>query len=119
MKFRRKARTVRRSGFARKAKARRSGKASVSPMKVILAGGLYGAGRSYLVNLAAPITGMLGVAGGFADELVLGAAGYYLAKKGKGMLKNVGLAMLYTESFSAGSQLIGGSMSGGSNGGAF
>lgn len=85
-------------------------------MKVILPAALYGAGRQYLVNLAQPVTSMIPM-GEYADEAVLGIAGYLLAKKGRGFLKNIGVSMLTIEAASLGSGLIGGKMGGSSNGG--
>jgi hypothetical protein len=111
-RFRRKAR---RSGFRMKRRSHRSG-GSVSPLKIVLPALAYGAGRQYLVNLAAPLTSMIPL-GAYADEAVLGVGGYLLAKKGRGMLKNVGVAMLTIEAANLGSQLIGGSGGGSSGGG--
>lgn len=110
-RFRRRSRSVRRFGMKAH---RRSGKSGVSPIKVILPAALYGAGRQYLVNLAQPLTSKIPL-GAYADEAVLGVAGYFLAKKGKGFLKNVGISMLTIEAASLGSGLVGG-MGGGSSG---
>ncbi len=111
-RFKRRARA---RSFGRKAH-RRSGRSSgITPMKIIIPAAIYGAGRQYLVNLAAPLTSKIPL-GQYADEAVLGVAGYMLAKKGKGFLKNVGISMLTIEAASLGSGLIGG-MGGGSNGG--
>jgi len=85
-------------------------------MKIILPAALYGAGRQYLVNLAAPLTSMIPL-GAYADEAVLGVGGYLLAKKTRGLLHNVGIAMLTIEAASLGSQLVGGKIGGGSAGG--
>jgi len=99
-------------------RARRSGKTGVSPMKIILPAALYGAGRQTLVNLAAPVTSMVPL-GQFADEAVLGIAGYLLAKKGRGFLRNVGISMLTIEAASLGSGLIGSGAGISTNGGGF
>jgi len=103
-RFKRKAR---RSGFrfGKRRSSRRS--SSGSPLKTILPAALYGAGRQYAVNLATPITSMLPL-GNYADEAVLGVAGYFMAKKGKGIIKDIGHSMLIVEAASVGSQLIGG-----------
>lgn len=111
-RFRRKAKHSFRFG---KRRSHRSGGKSVSPLKIIIPAAIYGAGRQYLVNLAAPLTAMIPL-GAYADEAVLGIGGYFLAKKGKGMLKNVGVAMLTIEAASLGSQIMGGGGSS-SNGG--
>jgi hypothetical protein len=106
-----------RSRFGRKSRhSRSSGRSNV--MSVLLPAVIYGAGRQYLVNLAQPLTSKIPL-GAYADEVVLGGAGYLLAKKGRGMLKNVGLAMLTIEAASLGSGLIGGGLGGSSSGGAF
>jgi len=92
---------------------------STNPLKIVIPAAIYGAGRQYLVILAKPLTSMVPL-GQYADEAVLGTAGYLLAKKGKGMLKNVGTAMLTIEAASLGAGLVGGSGgSSGGNGGAF
>lgn len=74
-------------------------------MSTVLPAVAYGAGRGYLVNLASPLTSRLPL-GNFADELVLGTAGYFMAKKGRGLVRNAGLAMLTVESASLGSQIV-------------
>ncbi len=111
-KFRRKAR---RSGF-RKIRRSHSRKSGVSLTGSILPAALYGAARPYISNLVAPVTSSLGAAGGYADNLVLGGIGYFAAKKGRGMIKSVGHAMLLIEAASIGSELSGG-MGGSSNAG--
>jgi len=78
----------------------------------------YGAGRQTIVNLASPITSRIPL-GQYADEAVLGAAGYFMAKKGRGVVKDLGMAMLTVEAASLGSQLIGGFTGGNNSGGAF
>jgi len=106
----------RRGGFRIGRRSRRSGNKSISPMKIVLPAAIYGAGRQYLVNLAAPVTSMVPL-GAYADEAVLGIGGYLLAKKTRGMLRNIGVAMLTIEAASLGSQLIKGSPVGGTSGG--
>jgi hypothetical protein len=87
-------------------------------MGSVLPAAVYGAARPYVSNLVAPITGALGAAGGYADNLVLGGIGYFAAKKGRGMIKSVGHAMLLIEAAQIGAELSGG-IGGGSTGGAF
>jgi len=115
-KFRRKGRRF----GARKARSYRRSHGGMNPTKLILGGAIYGAGRQSLVNLAQPLTSMLPM-GQYADELVLGTAGYFMAKKGRGIFKDAGMAMLAVESASLGAQLAGGLIGGGGNsgGGAF
>jgi len=113
-RYRKKARSVRR-GFSRKTRSR-SGSSS-NPMNVLIPAALYGAGRPYISGLVSPISSMLPL-GQYADEAVLGIGGYFLAKKGRGMIKNIGTAMLTVEAASIGSQLIG-NVGGSNSGGAF
>jgi len=86
-------------------------------MGSVVPAAVYGAARPYVSNLVAPLTGALGAAGGYADNLVLGGIGYFAAKKGKGMIKNIGHAMLLIEAAQIGAELTNGM--GGSSGGAF
>jgi len=67
----------------------------------------YGAMRNTVVSYAQPLTSKLGFLGNYADEAVFGVAGYYAAKKGKGMVKQLGYAMLTVEAASIGNQLAG------------
>lgn len=112
------ARRKKRRSVYRKVKRRMRSSRQPRPEQVILPSIIYGAGRQTLVNLATPVTSMIPL-GQYADEAILGVAGYYLAKKGKGILKQVGMSMLTVESASVGSGLIGGGFAGGNNGGAF
>lgn len=57
-------------------------------------------------------------AGQYADELLFGAAGYYLAKKGgNSLVKQLGMAALTVEAASIGHQLVGGGASSSSQSG--
>ena len=101
----------------RRSFARSRARAGVSPASVIIPAMIYGGVRakiSSLVNQYIP-----GVLGQYTDEFVLGAAGYWLAKKNTGMLRNIRLAALTIESASVGNQLIapmvGGTTSSGSS----
>jgi len=86
---------------------RRKSNSGFKPMNVILASAAYGGCRAYLSNLISPITSKLGALGGYSDELVLGAAGYYIAKgKVKFIPKSLGLAALTIEAASVGNQLV-------------
>lgn len=101
-RFRRRAR---RSAPARRSFARaRARSGNINPATIVLPAMIYGGIRakvSSLVNQYIP-----GVLGQYTDEVVLGVAGYYLAKKNTGMLRNIGLAALTIESASVGNQLI-------------
>lgn len=73
----------------------------------------YGAGREWLSNKLQPITApVAGVAGNYADEVVLGALGYFLMK-GKipvinkvSVMKDVGRAMVVIEAARIGQGVI-------------
>lgn len=74
---------------------------------------IYGGIRAKLSQLTSQY--IPGVLGQYTDEVVLGLAGYYLAKKNTGMLRNIGLAALTIESASIGNQLIAPMVSGVAN----
>jgi hypothetical protein len=97
----------RRYGFARKARrfARRSTNMS-SPMGTILPAFVYGAARPALSSLVSPLTSKIPF-GNYADELVLGLGGYFMAKKGSGMIRDAGKAILTVEAASLGAQTVG------------
>jgi hypothetical protein len=104
MVFRRQRKRTRKAsrGFGK----RFSKSVSSKPELVILPAMAYGAGRKYLSDVASPITSKVaGFAGDYADELVFGLAGWYVAKKNLLGLKQVGLAMLTVEAASVGNQL--------------
>jgi hypothetical protein len=67
----------------------------------------------YISNLVQPLTSKIPM-GQYADEAVLGVAGYLLAKKGSGMVRDFGKAMLVVEAASIGHQLANGGLSNGS-----
>lgn len=102
----------RKSFFGRKS-YRRSSSGSLSPMKVIIPALVYGAVRSKAAEFATPITSKVPL-GNYADEAVFGTVGYFMAKKGKGMVKNAGLAILTVEAASVGNQIAGNYMGGSS-----
>ena len=113
-RFRRKAR---RMGFRAVRRSRRSGSSSgTSLMGSILPAALYGAARPYVANLVQPVTGALGAAGVYADNLVLGGLGYLAAKKGSGMIRSAGHAMLIIEAANAAAHASSG-MAGNTGGG--
>jgi len=109
-RFRRRASRRRGGFFKRMLRGRRSGK-GLSPEKIIIPAAIYGAGRQYLVNLAAPLTSKIPF-GNYADEVLFGLAGYMAAKKGRGMIKQLGMAVLTVEAASLGHQIVGGAVSG-------
>lgn len=75
-------------------------------MGTVLPAMAYGAGRQWLANAAQPITSKIPL-GNYADEALFGVGGYFLAKKGKGIVRNIGKAMLIVEAASVGNQLVG------------
>lgn len=87
---------------------------SSNPLKVVVPALAYGAARQHISNLAQPLTSKIPL-GSYADEAAFGLAGYFMAKKGRGMVRDIGVAMLTVEAASVGHQVING-MSGGSNG---
>lgn len=95
-----------RSGGFKKSRGRRSSGGSVNPLKVVVPALIYGASRGYISNAIEPFTSKIPL-GNYADEAVFGVAGYFMAKKGKGMIKDAGIAIMTVEAASLGSQLIG------------
>ena len=93
-----------RGGFFKRRSRGSSG--SSNPMNVLLPAALYGATRGYIASAISPLTSKIPV-GNYGDELVLGLAGYFMAKKGSGFIKNTGMAILTVEAASLGNQLAG------------
>ena len=112
-KFKRRTSRVR---YAKKARSRsRSGSGSLeNPLMMIIPALVYGATRGYISNAIKPLTDKIPL-GNYADEAVFGTVGYLMAKKGKGMVKSAGKAILIVESASLGSQLMAGFSTNGSN----
>ncbi len=103
---------AKRRGFFKRARvSRRSAKSyrrgvSSRPEAVIIPAMAYGALRAKLSQLITPVTSAVPL-GGYADEVVLGTIGWFAAKKGRGMIKEAGKAMLTVEAFSLGNQVVG------------
>jgi len=112
-KFRKARRVARRVGSYFKRKSSRKSSSSQSPLNMGIAGGIYGAARPFAANMVPEI----GFLGGYSDNVVLGGAGYLAAKKGSGMIKTAGLAVLTCEAFLAGNKAAQGMM--GSNNNSF
>jgi len=120
MAFKRfKRRSSRRSfkAFKRRSSGRRS--SGIGGDVAVIGGALaYGAGREWLSQKLSPVTAQVaGVAGQYADEAVLGFAGYLMAK-GKiplinkvPMSREIGRAMLVVEAARVGSGVAGGMLS--------
>lgn len=101
-------RKARRSYF--KATRRAVTRVGMSPNSVILPAIGYGVARRYISNVVQPLTSMIPL-GSYADELVLGGLGYWVAKKNLFGMRKVGMAMLTVEAFSVGNQMGGTLMS--------
>lgn len=103
---------AKRRGFFKRARTFRASKRSYSrsatsrPEAVILPAMAYGALRAKLSQLISPVTSAVPL-GGYADEVVLGAVGWFAAKKGRGIVKEAGKAMLTVEAFALGNQVAG------------
>lgn len=90
-----------------KRKSFRRSRGSISNSSLLMTVGsamLYGAARNKLNSLTAQY--LPAFAGQYTDEVVLGAAGWYLSKKG-GIIGQIGKAALIIESASVGNQLAG------------
>jgi len=79
---------------------------SSKPEGMILPAAAYGVGRQTIAGLISPLSSK--IPGGYGDELILGTGGYLLAKKGRGMVKQFGLAVLTIEIASAAQQATAG-----------
>lgn len=79
---------------------------SSKPEGMILPAAVYGIARQKIAGMIAPLSSR--IPGGYGDELILGAGGYLLAKKGKGMVKQFGLSVLTIEVASAAQQATAG-----------
>lgn len=102
-------------GFFRRARARASSafrrhsrKSSGSLMGMLLPAAGYGAARPYLAKLIDPLASK--IPGTYGDELILGVAGYLAAKKGSGIVGQLGKAALTVEAASVGFQLSQGAL---------
>lgn len=91
-RFRRKARSYARRMFKRSRGRSHSGSEGVG--QTLLAGGIYGGARGFIVNAISPYTNQLG---SYGTPAALGILGYFMAKKGSGMVKNAGKAVLTVE----------------------
>ena len=95
-------------GFATKKRYGRSKSGGSNPLMVALCGAGYGAAENYIKPMAAPVYNMLPF-GKYNDSIVFGGIGYFAAKKGKGLLKSAGQAILTIESYNASKDFTGGS----------
>jgi hypothetical protein len=100
MRFK-KRRSTRRTGGFFKRRSRHAGTSGLNPIKLMIGAAIYGIFRNKISDLVAPLTAKVPL-GSFADEAVLGVAGYFAAKKGKGMVKDIGTAALTIESYRVG-----------------
>lgn len=109
MARRRTARTRSRRSYFRLGAKRRGGRKSqkLDLMGTVLAAGIYGVGREPVAGLISPVTNMLPV-GDYKDEVGMALVSYFMAKKGTGIIKNVGKAGLTIEAYRASTSLAGG-----------
>lgn len=116
----------RRSFSFLKRKAHRSSSSGGAGLTgAIIGGAVYGVGREYANNALAPLTAKIPL-GKYADNVVMGAISYFLAK-GKipllnkiPMSREIGKAGLYIESAMLGQDLAGGlGVTSGSNSGSW
>jgi len=80
----------------RKKKSYSKRKSGFSPMKLLIGSMIYGAAREKISNMLVPVTSKIPL-GDITDEATLGALSYFAAKKGKGVLKDIGTAGLTIE----------------------
>ena len=84
-------------------------KTSTKSLNALMIGaGLYGAGREFLSNLVSPFTSRFPL-GTIGDEVALGLVSWQLAKRTKGVLRDVGIAGLGVEAARIGVALSDGS----------
>lgn len=100
-------RRTHRSYFGKKAHRASHKSTGLNPLNVMLPSAAYGALRGTISNAMQPLFSKIPL-GGYADEAAFGLAGYFLAKKGRGMLKGLGYGMLAVESASVGNQAFSG-----------
>jgi hypothetical protein len=86
---------------------RNKGSQGIDLMGTVLAAGIYGVGREPVAGLISPVTNMLPV-GDYKDEVGMAVLSYFMAKKGKGIIRNVGKAGLTIEAYRASTSLAGG-----------
>jgi hypothetical protein len=113
-----KRRTASRRGKSFFSRRRGGGSSKGGDIAIILGAAVYGAGRDWASNKLTPITTpLVGVAGQYADEIVMGGLGYLLMK-GKipllnkwSITRDIGKAALIIESARIGASLGGGLLS--------
>lgn len=107
-RFRKVRRTAKRFGRAYSRAGRSKGNTNV--ITLALAGAVYGVGRPYIENMIPEQVSSF--ANGYGDELILGTAGYFMAKGKLGnnsMIKDLGKAVLVIESARIATGLMSGS----------
>jgi hypothetical protein len=94
-----------------KSKSRRKSTSSGNGGIMALIGGamIYGAFREKASDAIQPLTSKIPL-GNIADEVVLGAAGYFAAKKGTGIVKEIGKAALTIEAARIGEAVVNGQL---------
>jgi hypothetical protein len=91
---------------ARMSRRRKSSGSNANVLSgVLLPAFVYGAIRPKAKELAQPLTSMLPL-GNNSDEVAFGLLGYFMHKKGSGMVKNLGSAILTVEAASLGNNIV-------------
>jgi len=87
------------SRFFRKARRGKSYGAGTSVKGVLLGAAIYGAAREKVAVAISPLTDKIPFLSkyGVADEVTLGVVSYMMAKKGSGIVKNIGQAGMAIE----------------------
>jgi hypothetical protein len=92
MVFKRKAKRSFR-GFAKKSRSY-AGHSGIKPIDILLAGAIYGAARPFVAKFMPDLFRFGPVD---SDNVLIGAAGFYGMKKGKGLIKALGAVALGSE----------------------
>ena len=87
---------------------------ALKPTGILAAGGIYGAARAKLSGLIAPYTNKIPL-GNISDEAAMFAISYLVNKKGKGIVKQVGLMGMAVEAARLGEAVITGQVGLGGN----
>jgi hypothetical protein len=111
---RRKYRRNRSAGRAFFRSQRRRTAGGEATMSLVAGSAIYGAIRQKASDMLAPVTAKLPL-GNISDEVVLGTAGYLLAKKTSGLPRQIGKAALVIEAARVGEAIMTGQVGLGGN----
>lgn len=101
-----KTKTARSNTMARRRSKKFFGKSkggSISPVEMAIGSGIYGYARPTIANVVPDIAAIP-----YSDNVILGAAGFLAAWKGKGIVKKAGMVVLANEAFIAASRMSAG-----------